>query len=53
MDPNATLYALLEAIADGDFDALNMRAENLADWLRNGGFAPDVPATLRRYLEAN
>lgn len=43
MDPDACLARLIEAAADGDADELLYAAEDLAEWLRKGGFAPSNP----------
>jgi hypothetical protein len=40
MDPNAALRDIIEAVAQGDRDALLEHLEALYDWLRNGGFMP-------------
>jgi hypothetical protein len=43
MDPDACLARLLDAAADGDPDRLIHAAEELAGWLRRGGFPPRDP----------
>jgi hypothetical protein len=41
VDPNACLERFLNALSDGDYrEAFEARRE-LANWLKNGGFAPD------------
>ena len=40
MDPNATLQAMLDAIANSDRDTLAEYSGYLSDWLSKGGFAP-------------
>jgi hypothetical protein len=40
MDPRATMAALLSALADRDSDAAAEHAENLAAWIKRGGFMP-------------
>jgi len=47
MDPNATLSALLDELADHngdnhDRDAIVEHLENLKEWIANGGFLPSV-----------
>lgn len=42
MDPQVTWDQLLEAIARKDLEAAEIHAENLAEWLNKGGFAPQV-----------
>jgi len=41
MDPNETLRLIL---ASTDKDEAQEHCQNLADWLRSGGFKPTVPA---------
>ena len=40
MDPNATLAAMLAAIANRDSERFEEFAEYLEQWTRNGGFLP-------------
>jgi hypothetical protein len=40
MDPNATLAAMLAAIARADMETFNEHAEYLEEWTRRGGFLP-------------
>lgn len=40
MDPKATLKRLEEAIRDKDFLEAQEALEDLADWVRRGGFLP-------------
>lgn len=40
MDPEATLRAIIQAAIDGDADTLREAAQDLAEWLDRGGFAP-------------
>ena len=40
MDPNACLERLVDAAVEGDAAELMAAAEDLADWLRKGGFPP-------------
>lgn len=47
MDPTATIRDILDAIRDGDADSLEQAAEDLADWLRAGGFLPDLELEVR------
>lgn len=42
MDPNATLKYIDEFIGNSAYDfKINETVEDLLDWLRKGGFAPD------------
>lgn len=43
MDPNAALAEVIEAAADGRHEDVLIHAEDLATWLRKGGFAPADP----------
>jgi hypothetical protein len=43
MDPDATLAELIDAAIAGDWRSLEDHAENLAEWLKTGGFAPADP----------
>jgi hypothetical protein len=46
MDPNACHKALLEAVRDGDKEAIAQHADNLRQWISKGGFPPDfVPVS--------
>lgn len=40
MDPNATLFWLLEAIRKGDVEEAKYYAESLSEWVQKGGFPP-------------
>src|SRR5437016_14402810 len=40
MDPDKTYEELLSALKDGDEDVAAERAEELARWIRRGGFTP-------------
>lgn len=42
MDPNATWSELLQALIEDDWPAALEAAETLAEWLRRGGFAPQI-----------
>ena len=42
MDPNATLKAILEALAEKDRDQAVSSLEDLARWLESGGFFPTI-----------
>ncbi|REJ90680.1 MAG: hypothetical protein DWQ35_15885 [Planctomycetota bacterium] len=42
MDPNATWTELLQALIDDDWPAAYDAAEALAEWLRRGGFPPQI-----------
>lgn len=42
MDPQATLYDLLEAIDRNDREAVDELLEALQEWNRKGGFLPQV-----------
>lgn len=44
MDPNEALRLLCQALDDGENEEAGEHAENLADWLRAGGFEPDWSA---------
>jgi hypothetical protein len=43
MDPDACLARLIAAACDGDFEELLWAADDLATWLRRGGFPPRDP----------
>jgi hypothetical protein len=43
MDPNACLTRFLDALRDADRDEAQHAAEDLARWIRQGGFLPDDP----------
>ncbi len=49
MDPNATVQLIIEAIRTGDADGLADACEDLARWLRAGGFPPDADSVARAY----
>lgn len=58
MDPNTALVEALKSLLDpaNDPDNRNAASEHLrdlADWLDNGGFAPDVLAALDLVKEAS
>ena len=40
MDPRATMAALLEALAEQNMEEAAEHAENLAAWIKRGGFVP-------------
>lgn len=40
MDPDATLRKAIEAMAEGDRDEAMWALQDLADWIRGGGFVP-------------
>jgi 5,10-methenyltetrahydromethanopterin hydrogenase len=40
MDPNATLFELIDALYVGDRDVATEKAEALAQWLAKGGYQP-------------
>lgn len=42
MDPDETFKQLVEALKDGDRATAAELAETLADWIRSGGFVPEV-----------
>jgi hypothetical protein len=42
MDPNSTWTELLQALIDDDWPAAFEAAETLAEWLRRGGFPPQI-----------
>ena len=42
MDPNVTWTELLQALIDDDWPAAHEAAETLAEWLRTGGFPPQL-----------
>ena len=50
MDPNETLIALLQRLADGDHDGAIASCEALAGWLDASGAVPQ--ATAQRALQA-
>jgi hypothetical protein len=41
MDPNATLERIIDAAVSGDASELMDAAADLANWLRQGGYAPE------------
>jgi len=43
MDPQATLERILDALANEDGTELVEACQDLANWLRKGGFAPKMP----------
>lgn len=56
MDPNETLRRILAAngrIGTDEFDQAVEDCENLASWLRNGGFAPNVPIDAKYWPGTN
>jgi hypothetical protein len=50
MDPNATIRALFEAIADQDGESYNEAFRNLRGWLKKGGFPPVVTSLGREAI---
>ncbi|REJ87836.1 MAG: hypothetical protein DWQ34_24660 [Planctomycetota bacterium] len=42
MDPHATWTELLQSLIDDDWPVACDAAETLAEWLRRGGFPPQV-----------
>ena len=46
MDPTACLERILHAISIRDTDELVYAAQDLADWMVRGGFAPDMRAAM-------
>ncbi len=42
MDPQAALYDALDALRDGDRDSSVDCLEALAEWIKKGGFLPQV-----------
>lgn len=46
MDPNATWSELLQSLIEDDWPAAREAAETLVDWLRRGGFPPQVASQL-------
>jgi predicted Zn-ribbon and HTH transcriptional regulator len=42
MDPNETLTELLKSINNDDREEAIEHLENLADWLKKGGFMPEL-----------
>lgn len=47
MDPTATCKLIVYFLMQGDFDAANDSAQDLVNWINNGGFMP-----AQGYLEA-
>lgn len=43
MDPKACLRAMLTALTEGNLEEAAERAADLAEWLRKGGFKPELP----------
>ncbi len=41
MDPNTTLQRIIDAALSGDAAELRDAANDLAEWLERGGFAPN------------
>jgi hypothetical protein len=41
MDPEACYREFLDAMRDREWGQAALHAENLADWLRSGGFPPE------------
>jgi len=46
VDPNATMLRILDAIKANDREACAEATEDLAEWLRRGGFAPKFTAAM-------
>lgn len=44
MDPKVTLQHLLDAYAERDLARVSVHANDLEQWLADGGFAPEVDA---------
>jgi hypothetical protein len=42
MDPQATFRRILDAMHDNDSDSFHEAFDDLANWLKRGGFAPAV-----------
>ncbi len=42
MDPHATWTEMLQSLIDDDWPAAHEAAEALAEWLRRGGFPPQI-----------
>lgn len=51
MDPDATMVLLGEALAGGDWEAVEEHCQNLNEWLERGGHMPTNPVPLRRVLD--
>ncbi len=47
MDPNAWLARIITAAAADDRDEFSAACEDLAEWLRKGGFPPTIPEGMR------
>jgi len=52
MDPNATLQAILEGIADQRWQEARDLYENLQAWVARGGFPPSDPNWNKTILSA-
>jgi hypothetical protein len=50
MDPNKTLYDLLNAIAIDDTETVSEAAESLSQWIGRGGFLPDEFDSIAAHL---
>ena len=42
MDPTRCMFEILSDLNSGDIGSAGRRAEDLIDWIRKGGFPPDV-----------
>jgi hypothetical protein len=42
MDPNACLHAYYDAIEAGEYEEAAEHWDDLADWIRRGGYPPEV-----------
>lgn len=52
MDPNAALKAVLDLLADHDWQAAKERYEDLQAWVLRSGFAPSDPEWEQTILSA-
>ena len=51
MDPEATLRVIINAACEGDAEQLRESANDLANWIEAGGFAPGRPSEPMRRVE--
>jgi len=52
MDPNATLTLIADHVRDGNMDEARHARQDLHDWIKKGGFRPEVaPCELLALLE--